>query len=218
MDEPEHELPMSTGWSTRIEDGFTRLIETDNLLLSSVLIAFWAMWIWSWLSFGGSFLTQRHGFIMEGKNTLMITLGAGSTLGALLVPALSDRIGRRKSMIAATVAALAGTIAVVAFPGVHPAGILLALFAMTFAGAGSAPILFSLIPQESSPRGMAGTAVGLITGIGIGVGFAFAHPLMSTFAARFGSSAPIKAGLIFLIPMFLLSFFLKETAPDGEEE
>jgi len=210
MDTSMQKSPRPVTWRARVADKFTRLIEIENVLLLSTLSIFWTMWLWSWLSYGALFLAQRGGRPTEWDNPSLIALGTGSTLGALLMPALSDKVGRRKLIISTSALALASTISSIATNSMHQPGISLLIFLLSFSCFGLAPILCTFITHGSAPEDMVGTATGLTTATGVFTGFVFARPLMSAFGERFGPVAPIKVGLAFLIPLFLLSFLLKE--------
>ena len=131
------------------------------------------------LTFYPSYLL-RVGYTPTEMSELMSVMGAGGLIGAILVPFLSDRFGRRRLMIAG---ALVGTLS--------PGALLLphGPFPMTFIAVllgslagGTFPLFLSIIPSESVEPPDLSAAIGRIQGIGEIVG-GVAAPVIAGMAA-----------------------------------
>ncbi len=140
-------------------------------------------------------------------------IGFGGFLGQLGIPALSDFIGRRLS-------------AVISFA---IAAVFLYLFAQT--DASSLPTLFGLlfvaalfnfgalaviagpIAAEAAPLGLIASVSGLVIGVGEIFGGGVAPRIAGSIAASSGIHNTLYFALSGLVLGFVISFFLRETAP-----
>lgn len=150
------------------------------------------------------------GFSPQTMSWVMSAVGLSGFLWMIVVPSISDRIGRRATMM------IFGVIAVslpLCFNFVNSPVLLivLSIFLNTFVGL--APILAVIIPAEAvSPRLM-GTALGINLLFGDLIGGSIAPYIGGALADSFGyqSTMYLSCGLILIIAV--MGFFLKETAP-----
>ncbi len=126
-----------------------------------------------------------------------------------LVPALSDRIGRKPVIVACFLFGLIGPLATLFFHGPLIGLILLLMTAAIMAGA--APLVIMAIPSESLPIRSVGTAVGFIPGVGELVG-SFGAPAIGGFVAdKTSLAAPFMIEIACLLTACFAALFLKET-------
>lgn len=162
------------------------------------------------LVFTPVFLVSLRHLTPTDMGIVMSCFGFASMAGALILPAVSDRFGRKPILIgfaALTAAALcslywAGTTAV---------------FAATMAAAGFGSLLpilsIGVIPGESVADRDRGTALGLAMGAGEVIG-GFAAPALAGLAAdRFGQIIVPAIASFCVLGGALLSLALSETAP-----
>jgi len=190
---------------------FKHLLGNRNVLLCLLISCLFITWFISLTTFAPLYLMETRGFSPSEMGMLMTALGLSSVIGGFLVPGLSDRIGRRPTMIFFSL--LAVTVPLVLVYAHVSLPVLALLLFVTYFGYGVFPIFLATIPAESIGIAHAGKAISLVIGLGEVVGGFFAPMLEGYAADRFGTHAPflIASGATMLA--FLLSFALRETAP-----
>ena len=140
----------------------------------------------------------------------MASFGVGFALFGFIVPAISDRIGRKPTALIFGVFSIFTPLAVMFVDSIPLMSVLIFLFS---AGMGVGGLAMSTIPAESVPAQYAGVAVGLTIGIGELFG-GFLNPILSGIAAdTLGQGAPLVISSCAAILAFVFSIFIKETAP-----
>ncbi len=156
------------------------------------------------------FTGPRHMSPSE-MSVLMSVLGFCPAVGGFLVPALSDRFGRKPQMVIFCLLSALCPFAALYFDG--PRVVLAGLMFVSWTGLGVFSLFMGTIPAESLSFRYAATAMGLIVAIGELSG-GFFGPLVAGWAAdRAGLAMPILIQGGFAIAAGLFSFGLKETAP-----
>jgi predicted MFS family arabinose efflux permease len=191
--------------------GFAAMLSVRNVLLCCVISAFMVAWLaMGWTFFPILFPDYRH-FTPAVMSNLLATLGVASAVSAFLVPALSDRFGRKPIMVAFCV--LGATAPLAAF---YFQGSLIALGLLLFIGwlgCGTFPLFMGVIPGETLPRRYATTAMGLVVGAGEVFGGFGITLLGGVLADRSSIATPILIQAACAVIGGLLSLFLIETAP-----
>lgn len=157
------------------------------------------------------YFTNVRGLQPTTMSGLMAVLGLCPALGGVLVPWLSDRIGRRGPMIVFSLLTAICPIAALAFDG--PLVALGAIMFVSWIGVGVFPLFMGVIPAESLNPRFAATAMGLVVCVGELTG-GFIGPIIGGKAADLaGLEMPllIQAGLA--IAGGLLAIGLVETRP-----
>lgn len=158
---------------------------------------------------------QRAGLLIELRPhpALIGASGLGSFLRGWIYPAVSDRIGRKSTVI--FIALLSATVPrtyQVAFMMDHPW--IMATAGFIANGRQGIPVLaLVLVPTESVPARLAATAIGLATLLGEIFGGALAPTIAGAVADKFGLGAPLWIASGGVIAVFIASIFLRETAP-----
>ncbi len=191
--------------------GLVAMLRVRNVWLCSLISCFMVAWmVLGWAFLPTFFMNYRH--IPPGQTSwLMSTLGACAAFGGFVVPALSDRIGRRPVMIFFS---LLGVLCPLA--AIYYAGSLFVLAALMFIGwlaSGVFPLYMGTIPSESTSPRLIATAMGLVVGIGEIIGGFCGPPLAGWAADQTTLQAPIfiEAGCALIGG--LLALGLRETAP-----
>ena len=174
-----------------------------SICLVSYLVITWA--------FMPLFLTQSRGFTPEVQGWLMGVLGISATLGSFIVPAISDKVGRRPVMI---IIPFIGVILPLAamFLGGSPWA-LVPFFFFGWALNGIFPLFMATIPSETLPPRYTATATGIVMGLGEVIGGVLSPTLAGRAADSFGLNAPLWIILGLTVLAGLLAFGLIETAP-----
>ena len=167
---------------------------------------------------GVRFLQEAHGFDYGSAVLRSATVPLGWILGAPAFGWLSDKLGRRKPVIAGGAAVLLACMACVLYePGIFPPYVLGTL--MGFAS-GAAMVPYTIV-KEVNPPEYSGTATGVLNFLN----FTFSALLGPVFGWIFqlvsnGSRTPLETyqttfhALLYGIGVgIILTFFLKETGP-----
>lgn len=202
-------LEKASGEKVNLGD-FTKILKYRNIVMCMILVSLIMISLWSVAIYMPLYLTQVAGLSTETMGFMMAAYGAAGLLWALIIPAVSNRIGRKPAVIIfSLVAAIPffalylshGTAALALFVGL--AGIL------TFM-----PLLFfGIISTETVPPFFAATASALIMGVGELFGAAIAPRILGGIADGFGLPVVYLLGAFSLILASAIGFGLLETHP-----
>lgn len=208
-DPPRHEppahTPSSPGGSHRLA-----LLKSRNILLCTLISCVFLTWFIILISFTPTFLVKVRDYSPASMGTMMSCLGGAWVLWGFGVPAISDRLGRRPTLVLFSLIAACCPIALLYASSPWMLGVLMLL---TYTGLGCFTLFMATIPAETVPREVMATALGMIMGIGELVG-GFIAPTIAGFAAdRFGLSIVMWMSCGGALLAAVLALFLKETAP-----
>ena len=136
-------------------------------------------------AFMPNYLTDHLKLGLDAMGLVLAAMGAGSCLGMMAVPAASDRLGRKRVMALALVAALA---ALWVLPSLTAAPVALAsvLFVAAFTITGALAINIGPLTHAAVPAAIVTTATGIVVGVGEIVGGALAPAIAGALAQRAG--------------------------------
>lgn len=157
------------------------------------------------------YLTKALSLPDTTMSRIMAVLGVSPVVGGVLVPWLSDRIGRRTPMII-----FCALLALCPLAALFAHGSLVLMTALMFAGwvgAGTYPLFMGIVPAESLSFRNAATAMGLVVAVGELTG-GFLTPLAGGWAAdQFNLNAPLLLQAVLPFIAMGLAFGLRETNP-----
>lgn len=182
-----------------------------NIWLGMIISIGFMSWLFAFTTFAPTFFITVDKFSPGSVSLIMSAMGVGSFIWGLVLPYLSDRIGRKPTMITfALIAAIAPVLVAVLHVNV---GTFIVLAFFLAIAQGYAPIFMAIIPSESIPRAFVATAMSLIVMVGELFGGTLVPTIAGSLADSVSPTAPfwMAAGGSFLA--FLASFGLKETAP-----
>jgi predicted MFS family arabinose efflux permease len=192
----------SSLWATLAERNVV-LCAIIGVLLVSYLVLCWA--------FMPLYLTKVRHYDPQTMGWLMGTLGISATIGAFVISALSDRLGRRPLLIAMPLVAVILPLAAMYFEG--SVWVLAAIFFVGWGVNGVFPLFMATVPSESvAPHHMA-TALGICMGTGEILGGVLAPYFAGSVADVVGLQAPLWMMLGVAVAAALLALGLRETAP-----
>jgi MFS family permease len=187
------------------------VLQFRNVYLCAVLLCCYLVYVNVGFVFYPLFYIGVKQFSAQQMSYLMALLGISAALFGVLLPAISDRIGRRPLLVMASALGIGSPLLGLYFVGpIAPFAVFLFVF-WVFSGSGS--LFSSTIPSETVPVESMSTAMGLIFALGTLVG-GLAGPAMAGWSAdRWGLQAPLilQAGCAAIA--VLASMALGETAP-----
>jgi predicted MFS family arabinose efflux permease len=110
------------------------------------------------------YLNGPRGFAPETWSWMMFAVGFCPAIGAIILTALSDRVGRRLPLIFGVTLMALAPLSLLFFQG--SAGGVGALMFIGWMGMGTFPLFMGVIPAETLGAARAATAMGLVVGIG----------------------------------------------------
>jgi MFS family permease len=168
-------------------------------------------------AFMPNYLTDHLKLDLDAMGLVLAGQGIGSFVGMAAVPAVSDRLGRRRVLIGALAIEL---VALVALPGIgaQPALLFGVLFVATFMNAGAVAITVGPLTHSAVPVALAATATGVVVGLGEIVGGAIAPAVAGAMAQQWGITVipPLCLGAI-VAGVIVVLFGVREAAPRANE-
>ncbi|ABQ71652.1 major facilitator superfamily MFS_1 (plasmid) [Rhizorhabdus wittichii RW1] len=176
-------------------------------LFISPLIVGWMISGWVFLPI---YFTSVAGFTPTQMSALLSVLGLTGAIAGYLVPALSDRFGRRLVVAAGCLLGILTPLA--AMWGVHSGAVAIAVLVATgWMAGGTISIVMATIPAESSDAGQVTTAMALVMGSGELFGGTLAPTIVGWTMDRWGPTAPLMGQVIMIASASVLALFLRNT-------
>jgi MFS transporter, ACS family, hexuronate transporter len=187
------------------------IAKVRNIQLCFLIGTFSMAWLTTMSIFVPLWLIRQLHFSPFSMSIVMSCLGIGGAIGSILVPGLSDRIGRRPALVAFALSGfllptglLFGAPSVIAVCGI-------ALVGRMFAGI--FPLFIAIIPMESVGPRLGAIALSMMVGGAQVMGGLLGPVFGGLLADRYSLAAPFW--LTFILALFAAFFglFLHETAP-----
>ncbi len=189
----------------------TELLKYRNVWVAILLSCCMMTWMFAQITFMPKYLIAVKHFEEHEMGKTMAAFGLGSIIWGAIVPALSDKFGRKPMVIIFFLLSMLMPLSVVYFGNSFSSLAPLVLLGATTMGC--FPLVLATIPSETVPRQYLAQTMGFVMGIGELVG-GFAAPAIAGWSAdTWGLHAPflIAAGAAFAAS--IIAFLLIETAP-----
>ena len=157
-----------------------------------------------------NYMTDYLHLSLESMSQMMIGLGLGSLTGTVILPALSDSLGRKPLMVVGT---LISVVCVAWLPSVQFAGteLFAAIFLISFMNAGVIAITIGPLTHLTTPAHLVGTATGLGVGAAEMIGGAIAPAIAGAMAQHIGIEKVLTQSLVVsVISLLVILVAVKE--------
>jgi predicted MFS family arabinose efflux permease len=191
--------------------GLAEMIRVRNVWLCVLISCFMVPWMVLGWVFMPPFYNDYLHIAPSDWKYLMAVLGASAAVGSFVVPALSDRFGRKPIMIGFSLLGVLVPLSLLYYSG--PLLLLGALIFIGWLASGVFPLFMGTIPAESTSPRFVATAMGLIVGVGEIIGGAGGPALAGWVADQTSLAAPIVMQAGCALMGGVLSLFLVESAP-----
>ena len=204
---PHDDAPAAGHHSAR---GILSVLRERNIVICLVIGLFYMSWFALTQIFTPLYLTAVKGLAPAELGITLSSIGIAWIVWGYLIPAVSDRIGRKTAMIVFTIPAILAPLAVMYVSG---APALFFALILTYTGMGCMTMFMAIIPAETVSARLVGSALGLIMGTSEIVGGFVVPVIAGSLSDRFGLAPTMLIASGAAAAALVMSFFLKETAP-----
>ena len=197
--------------STTVKPGLFDMLRQRNILVCSGISVFMISWYLVGIIFLPVFFTVVKGMPPDVAGQVVAPMGIATMICGFIVPAISDRIGRKPAMIIFTFIGLITPIAALHFSG--PQWMLSVLLLIGWSASGSFAVFMGVIPSETVPKSLAASSMGLVVGAGEIVGGVLSPTISGWIADQTSLVAHMVVMMVCALCGGTLSLFLRETAP-----
>jgi len=192
--------------------GFFAPLRYRNVIVSSIVMFLILSGLTVFLTFSTIYLTNELQISISDAGITISFLGFGGFLGCILLPLLSDRVGR-KPVVIPIFFILGLCYGGFMLSGSHFFLLLITISIAGFALGGIAPLVISALTTESVPPHLAATAAGIPITIGEILGASLMPLLVGYLCDFYGLKVAIFFATVTSLIAGLVAFLYKETAP-----
>ena len=191
--------------------GYREMLQHRNMWLCMLMAIFMVAWMVLGWAFLPLFYTKVRQISNGQMSVLMSVLGLSAAFFSFVVPALSDRFGRRPVIVILQFHRIAGPARRAVFPGfaIHAGPLIF----IGWSASGTFPLFMGTVPSETIPARYVATSLGMVVGLGEILGGVSAPAIAGRAADHYGLQAPVMIMAACAIVGTVLALFLRETAP-----
>jgi predicted MFS family arabinose efflux permease len=193
------------------------LLRYRNIWLCALAAAGFMTWLFLQNLFGPLYITRVAHQDPRTAGFLLGAAGLGSFVLGIVGPGLSDRLGRQRLLASTGLLSIVLPIALLVSGLYQHLWLLAAILFVTQGGQAIAALAIVLIPAESVPPGMIGTAIGFVTLVGEIVGGTVAPTVAGRIAETRGLQWPLWMAAAGALVVFAAALFLEEGTRVGQQ-
>ena len=191
--------------------GYAQMLQHRNMWLCMSMAIFMVAWMVLGWAFLPLFYTKVRQIGNGQMSVLMSVLGLSAAFFSFVVPALSDRFGRRPVIVIFNFIGILVPLAALHFHG--SLWVLGVLIFLGWSASGTFPLFMGTVPSETIPARYVATSLGMVVGLGEILGGVGAPAIAGRAADYYGLEAPVTIMAFCAIVGTVLALFLRETAP-----
>jgi MFS family permease len=193
------------------------LLSYRNVWMGAIGAVGFMSWLFLVSAFAPLYITEVAHQPPTTAGFLMGAAGLGSFVIGLVAPTLSDRLGRRRVLIVMGLLSAMLPLALMIRPLYSQLWVLAAILFVTQCGQAIAAICIVLIPAESVPHRLVGSAIGFATLFGEMFG-GFAAPIVAgSLAGHYGLAVSLWMAAGGAMVVFLIALVMSPAAAPVEE-
>jgi len=192
-------------------DDYKRVLKVYNIRLLSIGMLCWLTCLVTTSAFLPSYLIEHAALSGVEMGFVMSAIGWGATAGTVLLPWLSDRLGRKPVMMLCTLGALASLMLL--SMASTATGLFASLFATHFFNFALITLTVGPVSSESAPPTLMATASGTIIAIGELFGGGVAPIVVGFTVGHFGIDHMLWLPMLAMAAGFVIAVLIEETAP-----
>jgi len=182
-----------------------------NVRIAALMMLCWLTCLITTSAFMPNYLVDHLKLQPEQMAVVMSAIGLGATLGTLLLPWLSDRIGRKPVMALSSIGVFVSLLLLV--NAKQNVGVLFAfLFLVHFFNNALIALTVGPLCSEAVPASLMATASGLVIAVGELFGGGLAPVIVGHVAQRFGIEHVLWLPIAIMMAGFLLCLAIKRQA------
>ncbi len=182
-----------------------------NIRIGMGLMLTWLTCLVTVSAFMPNYMLDHLHMQFADMGTAMSAIGLGGAIGTILLPWLSDHIGRKAVMLGGTIGATGGLIAL-SLCGPNVLALFACLFAIMFCVMALITLTVGPLCQETVPLRLAATASGLVIAVGELFGGGLAPILAGHVAQSFGIGHVLWLPIATMLIGIFLCLMTEETA------
>lgn len=203
---------MHTATHDATEHAWTDVFRYRNIVLNMGGMLCWLTCLIVTSAMLPSYLTDYLHLSLGQMGFVLSAIGFGASGGTLLMPWLSDRVGRKPVVIGSSLATFASLILLTRV-GADPGTLFAVLFAVHFFNFANITLTVGPLSAEAVPAKLMATASGVVIGVGEIFGGGIAPAVAGYVAGGYGIQYTLYLAIAALAAGVLIGLGLRETAP-----